>query len=175
MKKKLSIFDFDSTMVDTPLPDKGRIEYEQKTGNAWPHQGWWGKEDSLDHTIFEMPSNPIVIEDYTKEAENPETELILLTGRISKLANKVKEILDIKGYKFSEYHFNRGGSTDVAKINTLNTLLVKKPDIEEVEMWDDRLSHIPIFQAWGEEQLNSGRLKKFKINLVVNPNNPSTH
>lgn len=31
---------------------------------------------------------------------------------------------------------------------------------------DDRLEHIPIFQSWGDSQIESGRLKKFNINVV---------
>ena len=29
---KLAIFDFDGTLVDTPLPDTGRQQYQDKTG-----------------------------------------------------------------------------------------------------------------------------------------------
>ncbi len=34
---KLSIFDFDGTLIMSPLPDTGKIEYEKKTGHPWPH------------------------------------------------------------------------------------------------------------------------------------------
>ena len=30
----------------------------------------------------------------------------------------------------------------------------------------DREEHIPIFQAWGDEHVASGRLDKFNINVV---------
>ena len=35
-----------------------------------------------------------------------------------------------------------------------------------MEVWDDRLEHIPVFQAWGDEKLESDRLDKFNINVV---------
>jgi hypothetical protein len=92
--------------------------------------------------------------------------MVMLTGRMVKLGDLVKKILDAKGLRFDEYHFNRGGSTETAKIKTMESLLGKYTDATELEMWDDRLEHIPIFQAWGDNLVKSGRLKKFNINVV---------
>ena len=33
-------------------------------------------------------------------------------------------------------------------------------------MWDDRLEHIPIFEQWGKEKVESGRLEDFSITVV---------
>jgi hypothetical protein len=92
--------------------------------------------------------------------------MIMLTGRMVKLGDKVKDILDSKNLSFDEYHYNRGGSTDVAKIKTLDDLLERYPNVIDVEMWDDRDEHLPIFQAWGDKLVSKGRLKSFKINHV---------
>lgn len=163
---KLSVFDFDGTLVDTPLPEFGKKEYQKKTGKEWPFAGWWGQPLSLDMDVFDMPTVPMVSSAYKKEKINPDTCLVMLTGRMVKLGDLVKKILDAKGLKFDEYHFNRGGSTEVAKIKTMESLLGKYPNVDELEMWDDRLEHIPIFQAWGDNLVKSGRLKKFNINVV---------
>lgn len=163
---KLSVFDFDGTLVDTPLPEFGKQEYKEKTGKDWPFPGWWGQPLSLDMDVFDMPTVPMVMSAYKKEKPNPETGMIMLTGRMVKLGDKVKNILDAKGLTFDEYHYNRGGSTEVAKIQTLNSLLNKYTDVTSVEMWDDRDEHIPIFQSWGDEKVESGRLSDFKINHV---------
>lgn len=163
---RLAVFDFDGTLVDTPLPDTGRGEYEQKTGKPWPHHGWWGREDSLDHTIFDIPVIPSVIADYEKQKEDPNTAVIMLTGRMQKLADKVINILDKHELEFDGHYFNRGGSTDEAKIKTMEKILDEYPNIQEIEMWDDRLEHIPTFEKWGREQVESGRLKDFSINVV---------
>jgi hypothetical protein len=92
--------------------------------------------------------------------------VVMVTGRMVKLTDFVKDILNRHGLRFHEYHFNRGGSTDSAKKKTFDQILSQHPSIKEVELWDDREEHIPIFQAWGDEQVESGRLNKFNINVV---------
>jgi hypothetical protein len=168
MKKytKLTIWDFDGTLVDTPLPEEGKKIYKEKTGKDWPHAGWWGQPMSLDMSVFDIPTINSVIGDYKKETTNPDTMIVMVTGRMVKLTDLVKEILNRHGLKFHEYHFNRGGSTESAKKKTFDQILSQNPSIKEVEQWDDREEHIPIFQAWGDEQVESGRLNKFNINVV---------
>jgi len=163
---KLTIWDFDGTLVDTPLPEEGKKTYKEKTGKDWPHAGWWGQPMSLDMQVFEMPTITNVINDYKKEIQNSDTMIVMVTGRMVKLTDLVKEILNRHGLKFHEYHFNRGGSTESAKKKTFDQILSQHPSIKEVELWDDREEHIPIFQAWGDEHVASGRLDKFNINVV---------
>lgn len=163
---KLAIFDFDGTLINSPLPEVGKLIYQEKTGKPWPHEGWWGKSESLDMEIFEMATVADVITDYEKEYADENTAVILLTGRMVKLTEHVMAILKSKELVFDDYHLNRGGATEVAKIKSMEKLLIKYPDVTEMEQWDDRLSHIPIFQEWGNKQITSGRLTKFKINVV---------
>ena len=163
---KLAVFDFDGTLVDTPLPEEGKKTYKEKTGKDWPFPGWWGQPLSLDLSIFDMPTVPMVMSAYRKEKISPDTCTVMLTGRMVKLGDMVKKILDSKGLTFDEYHFNRGGSTETAKMKTMESLLEKYPNVYELEMWDDRLEHIPVFQSWGDNLVKSGRLKKFNINVV---------
>ena len=164
--KKLSVFDFDGTLVNTPLPEEGKKEYKEKTGEDWPHVGWWGQPLSLDSEIFDMNIIPSVIRAYLKEINDSNTMVVMVTGRVNKLSGLVKKILDDNGLKFHEYHFNNGGSTESAKKKTFDKILSENPSITEMEVWDDRLEHIPVFQAWGDEKLESDRLDKFNINVV---------
>lgn len=164
--KKLSVFDFDGTLVNSPLPEEGKKEYKEKTGEDWPHAGWWGQPLSLDSEIFDINIIPSVIRAYLKEINDSNTMVVMVTGRINKLSGLVKKILDDNGLKFHEYHFNNGGSTESAKKKTFDKILSENPSITEMEVWDDRLEHIPVFQAWGDEKLESDRLDNFNINVV---------
>lgn len=172
---KLAVFDFDGTLVNSPLPETGHKEYEEKTGNKWPHKGWWSRGMTLDHTIFDIPVISHVIEDYDKVRQEPDTTVIMLTGRLQMLEREVMSVLDKHGLKFDHHFFNTGGSTDVVKIQILDRFLGDNPDITEVTMWDDRLSHIPIFQEWGTKQLESGRLKSFQIHVVESDGRDGLH
>lgn len=147
---RLAIFDFDGTLVDTPLPEQGREIYKKETGNDWPYKGWWGRPESLDMEIFPMPVNRDVVSDYIKEKQDKHTLTVLLTGRIPPLSQQVKKILDTNSLKFDEYYFNTGGSTLNFKLHILDELLKKYPDVKSVKMWDDRVEHVPSFEQWGE-------------------------
>ena len=170
IKTKLSIFDFDSTLISTPLPDMGRITYNKKTGNVWPHNGWWGRHESLDMDIFDMETVEDVEKDYNREKAKPDTIMVMLTGRLVKLGDYVKKILDSKGFEFDEYCYNTGGATEISKIKTMESLLDKYPNVVEIQCWEDRLEHVPIFEEWGKKQCLSGRLKDFSITVVISSN-----
>lgn len=162
---KLAIFDFDGTLISTPLPDAGRVTYHKKTGNQWPHKGWWGQAESLNTEIFEMPVVLDVVTDYHRVKKEPDTLIVLLTGRMKKLANEVKKVLTEKELEFDEYHFNFGGSTDAFKIKVLDSLAKKYPDCD-IEMWEDRMEHVPIFEEWGKNACLEGKITGFQINVV---------
>ena len=163
---KLSIFDFDGTLISTPLPIDGKPIYEKKTGQKWPHRGWWGQALSLDTDIFEMPVIEDVVKAYHKEKEQPSTVLVVMTGRLEALRTEVTDILDSHGLKFHEYHLNTGGRTEFVKMRTMEKLLKKYSDVTHIECWDDRMEHIPIFEKFGEDLVKSGRLVSFIMNVV---------
>jgi len=160
---RLAVFDFDGTLLDTPLPtDETKAIYKEKTGEAWAHKGWWGRKETLDQDIFDMPVIDSVIADYKKEKAKDNTLVIMLTGRIKRLSDEVESILESKGLKFDGYYYNMGGSTLDNKIHTMENLLIKYPTITEIHCWDDRLEHIPHFKAWGKKLDNVD----FKITVV---------
>lgn len=164
---KLSVFDFDGTLISTPLPEEAKIIWEKKKGVPWPHEGHWSKPESLDDSVFDMPVMESVIADYEVEKGDESILRVMLTGRMPHLSHLVEKILNDKGLEFHEYHYNTGGRTEVSKTRTLDALLVKYPDVEAVEVWEDRMEHLPIFEAWGKKHCESGRIKDFKINLVI--------
>jgi hypothetical protein len=166
-KRKISVFDFDSTLVDTPIgsPENKKM-WADYHGKPWPYLGWWGRDESLDTDVW--PMNPIkeVYDAYKREIKNPETVVAMLTGRLQKQEVPVKKILDSIGYKFDHYLFNTRGGTLQNKINHLNNLLSKYPDVRSVELWDDRLEHFEYFEAWGENLQELGRIDSFHLNKI---------
>ena len=45
---ELQVYDFDGTLVNTPVPEVGMAQYLEATGVPWPFQGWWGRKESLE-------------------------------------------------------------------------------------------------------------------------------
>ena len=163
---KLSVFDFDGTLVDTGMPDTHKIIYKEKTGQDWPYKGWWGRPESLDMDVFDFKAIPEVKSAYTIERQRPNTMVISLTGRRPKLSKEVEAILNANGYVFDKYLYSYGKDTLSNKIEQLNNLLSETPNIVDVELFDDRAEHISTFQSWGQSLVDSGRLNNFKINHI---------
>lgn len=174
-RTKLAVFDFDGTLVDTPKPDGGKQEWEAKTGREW-EGGWFSNPESLNMNVFDLKTIPDVISDYKREWSDPNTLVIMLTGRIPSMDKYVRAVLDSHGLKFDDYLYNDGGETSDNKMKHIEQILKYNPSIDEVEMWDDRTPHIPDFREWGEGLVKSchhtvwntsaGCISKFHINHV---------
>jgi hypothetical protein len=175
---KLYVFDFDGTIIASPLPEVGRKIWEEKYGYPFPSKsadeveqnkkitGWWARKESLDMETFDMPLIPEVKSAYDKVKNDPDVMKVMLTGRRGKMGNEVKTILDSHGLKFDAYLFNNKSDTLTAKITYLNDLLSNNLDIKDVTLFDDRTEHIPTFENWGNELVNSGRLVDFTMNYI---------
>jgi hypothetical protein len=163
---KLRIMDFDGTLVDTELPETGKQIWFEKTGKVWPHVGWWGKPESLDNKIFDNKLITSVKEDYDKVKTEDEALSVMLTGRRQQLANEVNTILKFHGLEFDEQHFNTGGATEVCKMKTIDDLLKRFPEVEDISIWEDRLPHIDIFHDFLQKKVEKNVIKRFSINYV---------
>ena len=164
--KRIAVFDFDGTLVDTPTPERGKVEYRRATGESWPHKGWWGRSETLDMDIFKMPLISSVISDYESERETADTLVVMLTGRIQRLSHEVELILATYGLRFDGYYYNNGGSTLDFKIGVLNRLLKEHPNVQSVELWDDREPHVISFRVFGDVLVKSGKLQSFNVTQV---------
>jgi len=156
---KISIFDFDGTLMDTPHPEEGKKEWEEFTGKKYPHIGWWGKPESLDDAVFDIQPIESTVSDYKKEMSNPDTMVIMLTGRLPHQSEQIEELLALHNINFDEYHYKSNGDTLTSKINTIKSLLHRYPNVTEIEMWEDREPHALSFEQWGKDN---------NINLNVN-------
>jgi hypothetical protein len=171
---RISIFDFDGTLIDTDTPESGKALWQKKFGFEWPFKGWWGRPESLDSriyfqkdpkltpelkeiglkkNIFDNAPIPRTFSAYKEQSARQDTLSILLTGRHSGVGQLVTNILNSKGIKFDDYIY-KTGNLDTAdfKIEVLNKLVSNNPDLNEMEIWEDRDDHLPIFQTWANEQ-----------------------
>lgn len=161
---KIAIFDFDGTLMDTPLPEEGKIEWEEKTGSPYPHKGWWSKRESLDTEVFNIQPIKSTIRDYVIENDVPNTYMVMLTGRLPNQKDQVENILHSYDIVFDEYHYKDDGDTLKSKLNTIVSLLNRFPNVELIEMYEDREPHAIAFEEWGKE--NDVNIK---VNLVTKP------
>ncbi len=151
--KRLISFDFDDTLCLTPNPEEGKTIWKEKTGTDWPYGGWWGKSESLDLDIFDIPVNPWVYSEYLKATSDPENYVILATGRLKKapgMLENVNKILLKHNLSFDEIHLNWGGDTFKFK-TTLFEQLIQKLGVDEFVMYDDREEHLVRFNEWATE------------------------
>lgn len=148
---KISIFDFDGTLMKTPDSKEGKKQWEEFYGKKYPHIGWWGKPESLDDAVFDIQPIESTVSDYKKETENPNTFVIMLTGRLPHQSSQVEELLALHNIYFKEYHYKSNGDTLTSKLNTIKSLLNRFPQVREIEMWEDREAHVIAFEEWGKE------------------------
>jgi len=169
---KISIFDFDGTLMKTPDSTEGKKQWEEFYGEEYPHKGWWGKPESLDDAVFDIQPIDSTVSDYKKEMENSNTFVIMLTGRIPHQSSQVEELLAFHNIYFKEYHYKSNGDTLTSKLNTIKSLLNRFPQVKEIEMWEDREAHVIAFEEWGIE--NGINIKVNYITDDVVPLNEST-
>lgn len=160
MKTKLYIFDFDGTIMNTPLPDTGKLEYERITGEKYPHQGWWGRLESLHHG-FDIQPFPTVVEEYNRVKSDPDGLVVLMTNRMYKHIPRVKEILNQHNLSFDVYSFKLDGTLKPGRIRKL---LEEYTDVSYIEVWDDMEDQIGLLNQMKDEMTD----KQIKINKVDN-------
>jgi|TARA_R110002020_G_scaffold196775_1_gene397746 hypothetical protein len=123
---KLSLFDFDNTLVETPYEDSPYLD----------------TPESLDPNIWNFKFNKETIKEYFNESSNNSTITVLLTNRIDSVEENVLDILDNEKVIFDEKMFIEGKEGDRSKGKRLEKLLRKYPETTEIEYWEDKDKHI---------------------------------
>ena len=93
MYKKISVFDFDGCLFDTPIPDEGKKIWKKKKGVEYPHVGWWGRKESLDIHTFNIKPYPLVLNQINDDINNSVIFTVLITSRIEHLRYEIESIL----------------------------------------------------------------------------------
>ena len=141
--KTLAIFDFDQTLVMTPQDNKENREILLKK-RGYTRPGWWGRPETIDIDLFDIPLIPWVKDRYDEHKRNAH-EVILMTGRIIKLKEAVLKVIDHHGLEFDRYYLADGRKTLDFKLDNIDRI-VRGGEYGEVIIYDDRTSHIPHFR-----------------------------
>lgn len=139
---KLSFFDFDATLFDSPMPDSGKLEYKEKTGQEYPHIGWWGREESLDTNIFDIKIFPNVASKLNNDHNQDNAFVAILTSRIGKLKPQIKNLLKINNIQVDEISTKDNNKEKDVRIKEY---LVKYPDTQTIDVYDDREKEFNVF------------------------------
>lgn len=152
MIKTLYCYDFDGTLVHSPTPHEGKQTWKRETGLDWPYNGWWGKSESLDSSVFYVPKNEWVYQRYLESISEEDSYNIMATGRLQKvpgMRDNVEKILNQHNLSFDEVHLNNIGDTFRFKIKLFEDLM-KKTKCEHFVMYDDRHEHLVKFNHWAK-------------------------
>lgn len=159
----LHIFDFDGTLIRTPMPDEGKRRYEAATGKKWKG-GWWGRVGSLSPPVLESPvASERIIRTVWTEFQNVYNHsntaaAVVVTGRCKPLRPDVLRILGeatpdtfIEPIDEAAVFTHPGGRMSTLEWKkALIHSLVKAPPLanhplKEVHIWEDRQEHAQAF------------------------------
>lgn len=132
--KKISFYDFDSTLVDSPQPEWGKTKWEEKKGVEYPHIGWWGKPESLDLDVFSVKPINSVVELIKKDIKDPHTYVVILTSRIHKLEDTVRAFLEKIHIYPDRYDLKKNNKS---KGERVLDYFEEFPDVVEIDVYDD--------------------------------------
>jgi hypothetical protein len=144
----LNVFDFDGTLMDSPLPETGKEKYKELTGKDWPHKGWWGQIDSLEP--FEVKPIEGTKDLYNQYSVIPNSINVLMTNRLAKFEPVVKDKL--RGlYVFDYYDFKNDNRE---KPERIKEILKNNPSVDTINIFDDMDEQIERFNRFKEENPN---------------------
>jgi hypothetical protein len=149
MVKKLAFYDLDGCLINSPTPDEGKIIWKEKTGEDWPHKGWWYEPDSLNTDVFDIKTYPNIVNQLQKDNADPETYTLLLTGRLENMSEQIREILNTHGLHFDDYNFAQ--KPEEPKTERIKKYLEKFPEANDVVVYDDRDKEIRKFKEFKDK------------------------
>lgn len=177
--KRLVAFDFDATLMDSPVPETGRGIWREKTGEDYPHIGWWGRKESLSLNVFDIQPFPDVLAKLNEEKSIEGTSVVILTSRMEKLRPEVEAIMNKHGIVVDDILLKKGGA---GKGEVLLNIVQYNPDLEEIIIYDDYMNgnaekiaeyteiadKLPKNINYVLNYVESGRIRPLKSGGIVN-------
>lgn len=143
MIKRLAVFDMDGTLIDTPMPEQGKIMWEKHYGQKYPYLGWWGRPESLDLNVFDIVPFQSVKHQLDKEIATHDTFVIILTSRMEKLRTQVQAILDKNDISVDKLDMKRAEGDKGIKVLRY---VQQFPDLVEINVYEDRDTDIQSYE-----------------------------
>jgi len=169
MIKKLAFYDFDSTLVDSPMPEGGKEQWAQHYGIPYPHKGWWGRAESLDLNVFNIDIYENIVSLARKDSQDPSTRAYVLTSRMEKLRPQLEAVLNSIGLRFDEVILKKD---ERSKGQVVLDEITKYPDVVRIDVYDDNyereiMSYKSIVGDIPENiQFNIFHVSDGKLNLI---------
>lgn len=138
--KRLSVYDYDGTLINTFSPEEGKPIWEKFYGQPYPHKGWWGRKESLDTNVFDIKPFPNILSRLQDDINNQETMTIILTSRIEKLRPELENILKLNNIIVDKLITKKGNED---KGDIILKLANYNPDLEQIDIYDDFAGKLP--------------------------------
>jgi tRNA nucleotidyltransferase/poly(A) polymerase len=142
--KRLAVFDFDGTLVDSPQPETGKQMWSEKTGMPYQDKAWWSRPESLDLNVFDIKPFPSVYKQYLKERSTPGTLVIILTSRLEELRPQVEAVLEKNNIRVDGIDMKDGNTTKGQQV--LNYIRMYG-DLEEINVYEDRDVELETYES----------------------------
>jgi hypothetical protein len=136
MYNRIDIYDFDESLVHHLSIDAAKNKYYKKHNREWPYVNWWEVPSSLDPSMGMSVNLDILNEALISQASH-DVLFIIMTGRVLKLKNQVKNILKILGLKPNILLLSPDGFTLPFKANVLK-FFIKKYPTTPIRMYEDK-------------------------------------
>lgn len=139
--RRLAVYDMDSTLVGSPMPDYGRAEWKEKTGTDFPNaKAWWSVPESLDTKVFDIKAIPPVFNQMRDDQRRPDTMVVVMTNRLDSLEREVRRVLKVNRINpdmlsMAEYSMQNKGER-------ILQILKGNPTIKYVAFYDDQETNL---------------------------------
>ena len=178
--KRLAIYDFDSTLFNSPLPNN-RLWTKSFIGTIISDCQWFLDSRTLiPPYVPETPGsewwNLEILNSAHTNLARTDTLTILLTGRQRLLfESRIKSLCQQQQLNFDFFFLKENSNSNETrihnstidfKIDVINCLLQKFQCVKELELFDDRASHVNIFEENFKTRSTIGQITSYKASLV---------
>lgn len=151
---RIAFYDFDGTIIDSPMPEIGKLLWAKKKGKLYPHMGWWSKPESLDLEVFNIETIKEVKDRFQRDVLDKNCWVVLLTNRIEKLKPEVSKVLNFHNLKVDEFQM-------MNKLNFTKSVRIKNviqdfPQLTQIDILDDDQRNINDFIELRDELRQEG-------------------